>query len=403
MTIAKQMFEREGEVLEKLGKHPQIPDLLAFFEVESNGDEFFYLVQEFIDGFTLEGLVQQYGAIAELDVIDIMKSVLPILQFVHENGSIHRDIKPSNIMIRKTDQVYFLLDFGAVKQVTVGAATGLASTGIYTPGYGAPEQMRGAKVYPSSDLYAFGVTCLYLLTGKDPEDLIDPQTNQWRWRSFVQVSPQLGEILDHMIASAPKDRFSSAAEVLQALGAGTSISVPPASQSTVITPVPSAPTSIPDMPSPAPVQVQVPVVPEPMPQPAPARVRPPASKPWLLQVPLSTQLFGAFLLGAQGGLLGVVAHAVMLKSIGVIPTVVIVGGLMLTALALRVFAILDNKDVLVFVNILSILVVGALQFFLKWNLPNLGTIALICGTAGFATVALMTIFRLVFQILFSIL
>ena len=78
---------------------------------------FFYLVQEFVDGFTLEQIVEQHGAIAEADVLEIMQSLLPVLTFIHDKGSIHRDIKPSNIMVRKLDQTYFLLDFGAVKQV----------------------------------------------------------------------------------------------------------------------------------------------------------------------------------------------------------------------------------------------------------------------------------------------
>lgn len=393
MTIAKQMFEREGVVLENLGKHPQIPNLLAFFEVESNGDEFFYLVQEFIDGFTLEGLVKQYGAIAEMDVIDIMKSLLPVLQFVHDNGSIHRDIKPSNIMIRKSDQVYFLLDFGAVKQVTVGGATGMVSTGIYTPGYGAPEQMRGAKVYPSSDLYAFGVTCLYLLTGKEPEDLIDPQTNQWQWRNFAQISPKLSQIIDRMLASAPKDRFSSSAEVLQALGASSNVSG--LNQATLIPPTPSV-----SVPAPSPVvssaEVPAPVIKS---QPAPR----PAGKPWLLKVPLVTQLFGAFLFGVQGGLLAVVAQGVLVQSIGLVPAVAIGGGIFLVILALRISSIFDNKDMLVFVNLLSLILVGSFQFFLKWNLPPWSNVALICAMAGFATVALMCAFRLTFQILYAIL
>ena len=57
MVIAKQMFEREATVLENLGTHPQIPDLLAYFEIQAGNDEFFFLVQEFVDGYTLEQLI----------------------------------------------------------------------------------------------------------------------------------------------------------------------------------------------------------------------------------------------------------------------------------------------------------------------------------------------------------
>lgn len=90
------------------------------------------MVQEFVDGFTLEKVIEMHGgAIAEADALEIMQSLLPVLTFIHNKGSIHRDIKPANIMIRQADQVYFLLDFGAVKQVA-GVAQGQKSTGIFT-------------------------------------------------------------------------------------------------------------------------------------------------------------------------------------------------------------------------------------------------------------------------------
>ena len=401
MQIAKQMFEREGEVLENLGRHAQIPDLLAFFEIESNNDEFFYLVQEFIDGFTLEQLVHQHGALTETDVLEIMKSLLPVLQFVHDNGSIHRDIKPSNIMIRKSDQVYYLLDFGAVKQV---AATkpGQRSTGIYTPGYGAPEQMRGDTVFPSTDLYAFGVTCLFLLTGKEPEDLIDVHTNQWQWCRFAAVSSRLANVLDKMIAPAPKDRFASAQEVLDTL-LGNSQLIQQSYQPTVITQgnlqSASAATAFEpqaNLPNPPPNLAPQPMLQQPS-------AKPQAAKPWLLRVPLPNQMIAAFLFGVQGGLMGLVAHYVIFQALGVVPTLMIVAGVMLTVLALRSSGILDNKDMVVFVNILSIMLVFGLQFFLKWNLPSFGVMALVCAIAGFATVAVMTLFRLLFHIIYSVL
>jgi serine/threonine protein kinase len=243
MEIAKQMFEREGIVLEDLGKHPQIPDLLAFFEVEVPGlqagttEEFFYLAQEFIDGFTLEQLIEKTGALSEQEVLGILNSLLPVLQYVHDRGSIHRDIKPSNIMARKSDGQFYLLDFGAVKQVTATpAGQKVRSTGIFTPGYGAPEQMRGDQVLPASDLYAFGVTCICLLTGKQPEELFDINTNRWNWRSQTPtpVSDKLAQVLDKMIQNAPRDRYQSAAEVYQALngnpmptGMTTAFTAPP--------------------------------------------------------------------------------------------------------------------------------------------------------------------------------
>nr|WP_088891895.1 protein kinase [Leptolyngbya ohadii] len=82
----------------------------------------------------------------------LLESLLPVLQFVHDRGSIHRDIKPSNIMRRK-DGTLFLLDFGAVKQATAsnpGQAQS-SSTGIYSQGFAPPEQMKGNQVYPATE------------------------------------------------------------------------------------------------------------------------------------------------------------------------------------------------------------------------------------------------------------
>jgi serine/threonine-protein kinase len=173
LVVAQQLFEREAEVLEQLGNtHPLIPDLFAFFELTASSpqagkqDKFFYLVQEYIDGETMEEELVQKGTLATGDVVAMLKEMLDVLTFVHENGSIHRDIKPSNIMRHRSGRFY-LLDFGAVKQAAKGAATA-KSTGIYSLGFAPPEQMAGGEVYPSSDLYALAVTCLMLLTGKQP-------------------------------------------------------------------------------------------------------------------------------------------------------------------------------------------------------------------------------------------
>ena len=238
---AQTLFEREAEVLEQLGReHPQIPDLFAFFELTvpnaqtQKDDKFFYLVQEYIDGQTLEAELQQKGTFSEAEVLEVLKQTLKILEFVHENGSIHRDIKPSNIIHHPNGKLY-LLDFGAVKYVTKVVATTQSSTGIYSPGFAPPEQMSGGKIFPSSDLYALAITSVMLLTGKHPHDLFDTYNNTWTWKNHIQVSPLLTDVLDRMLLPAPSDRFQSAPEVLAAL-----------------TPPPIAPTpSVPALPTPS--------------------------------------------------------------------------------------------------------------------------------------------------------
>ncbi|MDB9482057.1 serine/threonine-protein kinase, partial [Dolichospermum circinale CS-537/05] len=161
---AKILFAQEAEVLEKIGnEHPQIPNLFAFFTITvpslqnlqiNKPEQFFYLVQEYIHGQTLEEELIEYGNFSEQKVLEILKEILPILQFIHDRNIIHRDIKPSNIM-RRRDGKLFLLDFGAVKLI---ANAPPSSIGIYSLGFAPPEQMNSSQVFPSTDLYALAVT-----------------------------------------------------------------------------------------------------------------------------------------------------------------------------------------------------------------------------------------------------
>ncbi len=381
MEIAKQMFEREGAVLDQLGRHPQIPDLLAFFEMLAGKDEFFYLVQEYIDGFTLEQLVELHGAIAESDVLEIMHSLLPVLQFVHENGSIHRDIKPSNIMIRKSDQMYFLLDFGAVKQLT-SMAPGQKSTGIFTPGYGAPEQMRGDTVFPSTDLYAFAVTCLHLLTGKPPEDLFDAQTHEWRWQPYVKLHPRLEAILQQMLEPIPSRRLASAEEVLAALRqVHTSIQ---SAQAPTAPPASSSQPGTPPAPPAAPVPMQ--------------------GTPWLLRSPLAVQLTAAFLMGLHYSLWGQVLIMGAAQRIGMPAAAVIVLILGAGLGWLRVGQILDNKDLAFLLGLGALLAWGAIALggLAGLLLPLVQMVGLTL-LGGLVAVIMMILCRLLFVLLHSML
>lgn len=377
MPIAKQMFEREGAVLEELGKHPNIPDLLAFFPVAAGEDEYFYLVQEYIDGLTLEQVVEQTGALLPGEVMEMLDTMLPVLQFVHDSGSIHRDIKPSNIMVSRQGDKYYLLDFGAVKQITAGAASH-KSTGIFTPGFGAPEQMRGDRVVPATDIYALGATCIYLLTGKSPEELFDLHKNQWDWLGHVAspISPEFSQVIDRMVANAPSDRYDSATAVLQALK----------SLSTGSPAVASAPAAVS-----SPVQVQV--------QPQVTPSAPPAP---LVLPPLYKQLFAAFCLGMEGALLGLFAHFALTTNFGPFSYAIALG-LLLVVFWLRLNQILDNRDLLIFVNGISALAILIASWIWRFpGLPSLGELITLALVAGCFTIAVTAFGRLVYQVIYSL-
>ena len=106
--LVQARFQREAAILEQLGEHHrQIPRLYAYF----TENEYFYLVQEWVEGETLESLDLP---LSEPTVRVLLRDLLPVLAFVHEQGIIHRDIKPANIILRAGSQQHVLIDFGAV-------------------------------------------------------------------------------------------------------------------------------------------------------------------------------------------------------------------------------------------------------------------------------------------------
>ena len=223
LDIAIRLFEQEAKRLDDLGKHPQIPELLSFTIHEGKQ----YLIQEFIDGETLEQELRRVGAFSEQQVRDVLVEVLQILEFVHSKSVIHRDISPDNIIRRRSDQKLVLVDFGAAKHAT---ATLLAKTGtgIGKPSYGAPEQMLGKSVF-QSDLFGLGVTCLHLLTNVEPFTLYDVLENEYQWRQFLNgkiVSDELGRLLDRLTSYKVKERPSSIMDALEELGISQTTEVP---------------------------------------------------------------------------------------------------------------------------------------------------------------------------------
>jgi ABC-type branched-subunit amino acid transport system substrate-binding protein len=230
IATATTLFHREAEVLETLGEHPRIPRFFAFLELEApevpdsryRMQKFCYLVQDYIEGQDLQQELHEHQSLSAAAVRDILQQVLPILAFIHGKGTIHRDIKPSNI-VRDGRGDLHLIDFGAVKQIistaTIIPAQGASSlTGVCTPEYAPLEQRQCSAIYPSSDLYALGVTCLHLLTGEQPSTLFDYQNYTWQWEKIpIPPNDSLRPVLERMLQEAQLKRFQSAKDVLHAL------------------------------------------------------------------------------------------------------------------------------------------------------------------------------------------
>ncbi|MGL5871374.1 MAG: protein kinase domain-containing protein [Xenococcaceae cyanobacterium] len=207
---AQKRFVTEAVVLQKLGENPQIPNLLAHFEENQE----FYLVQEFVDGENLEEQIERQ-LFNETEAIAVLQDVLEILQFVHSRGVIHRDLKPSNLIRRYYDRKIVLIDFGAVKEITV--ASGMQATASYTNiigtiGYMPPEQIAGQPNF-TSDIYALGKTIVYGLTGQ----LIDEDSSTVEVANSAnlgRLSPKLTNILNTMTKQNFNQRYQSVSDVL---------------------------------------------------------------------------------------------------------------------------------------------------------------------------------------------
>lgn len=248
----QESFGREASILERVGEeHSQIPKLYAYF-VE---DEQFYLVQELVDGQTLGQLVRTKGPLKSVVVREVVSSLLEILDYLHANDIIHRDIKPDNIIHRNRDSKPVLIDFGTVKETvtTVYDERGAARRSLImgTPGYMAMEQAAGLAIY-SSDLYSLGWTAIFLLTGKEPHELVDRRTGENHWRRFApDVDYDLAAVIDKAVQAVSRDRYAAAREMLQALHPTLPRTIPspqpmPAPQ------YPAPPIQLPPEPSPSP-------------------------------------------------------------------------------------------------------------------------------------------------------
>ncbi|MBW4479765.1 MAG: protein kinase [Tolypothrix brevis GSE-NOS-MK-07-07A] len=232
---AQELFAREAAILYQI-QHPQIPQFRERFEE----DHRLFLVQDYVAGKTYRTMLDERKAVGqtftEAEVLFLMRSLLPVLEHIHDRGIIHRDISPENIILRESEspspygdaartdtlreRLPVLIDFGVVKEL----ATKLQSLNVSTPlttvgklGYAPSEQMQTGRAYPSSDLYALAVTVLVLLTLKEPQELFDENQLTWNWQKLVKVDGRFAQILNRMLCHSLSDRFANVADVTQAL------------------------------------------------------------------------------------------------------------------------------------------------------------------------------------------
>ena len=308
--------------------------------------------------------------------------------------------------MRDRQGVIYLLDFGAVKQIAKGQHKS-KSTGIYSMGFAPPEQVAGDQVYPATDLYALGVTCLSLLTGKAAEELYDTYNNRWLWKDQVKISDRLTKILEKMTMSAPADRFQSATEIISLLNTKTGNQSPQTQQPQTQQPQSNLAPSKPTPPNPVVSSQKMPQQPsqnQPLAQATAPNLTPPQSPPPAVRLNSPTPSFSlleilgsAAFTGFEGGLIAI-ALSSLLTNPGI--SFGIVGATVAGLVFAQTRRIIEKIDFLILAGITT-----ALIYFLPALQGGftIGTILVIAAMSGAAVVGITALFRLIFAVLTKIL
>jgi serine/threonine-protein kinase len=218
--VFHERFRREEDIGKRLD-HPNIVKVLS-----PKKKSRLYLAMEFIDGTSLRASMEQERQMPEERAVGIARQIAEALVYMHARGVVHRDLKPENILITSGGQLK-ILDFGIAMDEAARRLTwaGLSST-IGTPDYMAPEQIGGRRGDVRTDVYALGTILYEMLTGELPYSVANAQAMMRAKTSSdpeppiryrPDLTPGLQEIVLHALARAPRDRYKTAAEMLEDL------------------------------------------------------------------------------------------------------------------------------------------------------------------------------------------
>lgn len=217
------IFKKKVEFLEKIGKHDQVPQLLAFFQENQQ----FYLVEEFIIGHPLSDEIGHGIPIPEDQICKLLHEILEILIFVHGHGIIHRQVREDNLIRRNQDGKLVLINFSPVKEININfqllnAQRKAAKNGGQNLESEVALELEKTQSY-NTDIYGAGLIAIEAITGLPAKDLIEisddqnPESPILNWHDRIKIRPQLLNVLEKMVHPDPSERFQSAPEVLAAL------------------------------------------------------------------------------------------------------------------------------------------------------------------------------------------
>lgn len=213
-------FRREAQNAAKLN-HPTIVQVFDTGEAETDEGPLPFIVMEFVDGDTLRDILRATGPVAPRQAMTWMADVAAAMDFSHRNGIVHRDMKPANVMIDTAGAVK-VMDFGIARAMSDATSTMTQTSAVMgTAQYLSPEQARGIKVDPRSDIYSMGCVLFELLTGEPPFTGDSPvavahqhvHEDPPRPSSLRQeISPALDSVVLKAMSKNPANRYQSAGD-----------------------------------------------------------------------------------------------------------------------------------------------------------------------------------------------
>lgn len=199
----------EANLMKRLD-HPALPRIV---DIIDNG-ETIYVVMDYIEGESLDKIINEYGPQPQELVIDWAKQLCDALDYLHSQHPpiIYRDMKPANVMLKPEGNVK-VIDFGIAREYKENSLSD--TTVLGTRGYAPPEQHGSRQTDARSDIYALGMTMHHLLTGVDPRpaDYVYKPIRQWN----PELSGGLERIIDKCTALDPDDRYQNCSELMYAL------------------------------------------------------------------------------------------------------------------------------------------------------------------------------------------
>ncbi len=218
--VFSERFRREDEIGQRL-VHPNVVRVLTPREKSR-----VYMAMEFVEGKSLRALMRPREPFPVEKALDIARQVCSALAYLHDEGVVHRDIKPENVLVTPAGQVK-ILDFGIAlfeseRRLTW---TGL-SNAVGTPDYMAPEQIRGRRGDPRTDVYAVGMLLYEMLTCNLPYESANPRALLYAKKNEDPRPPSyhvpgfdasLEAIILRALERDPRDRYPTAALLLRDL------------------------------------------------------------------------------------------------------------------------------------------------------------------------------------------